>query len=287
MVEYLFILYVDEKRSEKFKIKWKARAHFKVDEGLVKEIEEKQESFYLKGTRGNRERVEKEEKSEKEERMEVDEDKERKEKEMKSKKIWVDVLDEDGKVIERQLKKRGKVKVGDFVRRTFYEKVQVEEKKEEGLRCVLCKKVFLAKKVHILEVHRHFVWEHKKEARELKGELLPGGFDCRKLWRNFYEEEKIEITEELKEKLSQKRKARNVGFGAEEQEKKRKKFGEEERGEFFLSSSLVPLQVTSLPQKDVLTKKNLNAISKKVAKEKKKVSLFLFSFYFLNEIFFE
>jgi len=310
MIEMLFLEYVDEKRAKgKGSEIVRIGNFFCVDEGLKKEILEGKESFEVKnarrGKKGGKKEVEKsknkdkeevedkieklvveKEKEKEEERVEKivedkkEEDDEREEEEGKNEElVEVSVLDEDGKEIERVPKKLGKMKKGDWVRTEYFFRLENSEKNEQRWKCKLCEIVLEKKKVHLLEVHRHFLECHAEIGKKLEKDRLPGDFDCRKLWLAFYEKKKCEISEELELFLNQERKRKKVK--EEERDLKRRKIEEiEEEEEITGSSSTSPSSQQLKILSHFVKGKNLSAIQKKVQKALNKVIL-IYQYLFL------
>lgn len=321
IIEMLLVCYIDEKRAESLKSEWvKIRNFFSKCEELKKEIEEKRESFEVKKSKEEKKKEKKAKENEKEENVEkkgeesfsteekkeeqVSEDegviweegeieeisgigdekgKEKNEggSEKKSKE-WIEVLDEEGKVVERKSKKIGKVKKGDWVRREYFVRLEDSEKNEQRWKCKVCEKVLEKKKVNLLEVHRHFLDSHGEIGKEIEIEKLPGDYDCRKLWLSFYEKSKIEMSEELEKFLKQERKRKqrkDGGDGGDERDLKKRKIEKkkEEESEIISVSSLPPL--SNLLFSSFVKGRKLKTIQDKVQKVLKKVNIIFFHFF--------
>lgn len=211
---------------------------------------------------------------------------EKKEEKKKEKAKWVEILDEEGKVIEREPRKKGKVKKGDWLRGEHFVRVENREENQRW-KCLLCEKVLERKKVNLLEVHRHFIERHEERARLIEVEKLPGDYDCRRLWLGFFERNKIEMSEELARFLRQERKRKKNKDVIEREGKKRKieeREVEKEKVEIGVSF-LAPSHHLELPS--FVKAKNLLAIQKKVQKVLSKVKINLVYFFFFLNFFLE
>jgi len=320
MVEMLLVKYIDEKRAEYLKSECvKVKNFFRKCEELEKEIEEKRESFEVKKSKEERRMEEEEKKNEGEEKvdeksesvdveiedevireegeneieevsgigeesMEKGEEKDEERSQKKSEK-WREVLDEEGKDEERKSKKTGKVKKGDWVRREYFVRLQDSEMKQRW-KCKVCERVLEKKKVNLLEVHRHFLESHGELGKEIEIEKLPGDYDCRKLWKGFYERSKIEMSEELERFLKQERKRKERKDGEDERDMKKRKLEEgkeEEKNENISVPTLAPSSHTLYAS--FVKGKKLKVIQEKVQKVLKKVIIIFFSFLFSFNFF--
>ena len=192
---------------------------------------------------------------------------------------WVEVLDEEGKVVERKSKKTGKVKKGDWVRREYFVRLEDSEMKKQRWKCKVCEKVLEKKKVNLLEVHRHFLDSHSEIGKKIEIEKLPGDYDCRMLWLGFYERSKIEMSEELEKFLKQERKRKRRNDD-DERDLKKRKVEEREEDDVGVVNSVSPSSIIQLSS--FVKGKKLIAIQKKVQKVLKKVTNILDIFLLLT-----